>query len=110
MPKKKIIEITAFIQKFLNERRIKVDKIILFGSYGRGDFTQSSDVDIAIISRDFEHKDVFEKARMLKGLNWSLVKAFVLPFDIVPLALSEWEGDSSLLAQFVHQGRQIPAL
>lgn len=109
MPKKKIIEIAAFIQKFLHRRRVRVEKIILFGSYARGDFSEDSDVDIAIVSKDFEDKDIFEKAQMLKGLNWSLVKTFVLPFDIVPLASSEWEHSSSLIAQFARQGRQILA-
>ena len=38
----------------LGEHGIRVDAVILFGSYARGDFSSSSDLDLIIISSDWE--------------------------------------------------------
>jgi predicted nucleotidyltransferase len=47
--------ITAGILLFLNEvkRKYAVDKAYIFGSYAKGMATDWSDIDLAIISRDF---------------------------------------------------------
>lgn len=42
-------------------RYIKVERIILFGSYGYGAPRKDSDFDIAVISEDFERMSVLEK-------------------------------------------------
>ena len=101
---KKIIN---FIKDFCQQRTIKINKIILFGSCARNNFSAESDMDIAIVSNDFEQKDIFKRTDMLKGLNWSLVERFMLPFDIVPISLSEWKESSSLIVEFVKQGKEV---
>ncbi len=103
MAKGKVKEVIKLLRDFLAQRNIRVDKIVVFGSQARGDFRPDSDIDIAIVSKDFEGKDIFEKAEMLKGLKWFLVERLLFSFDIVPLSPSEWNG-SSLIAQFVKEG------
>ncbi len=44
---------------------ITVDKIILYGSYADGHPTEWSDIDIAVISRDFEGKNRLDIQGML---------------------------------------------
>lgn len=107
MPKRKIREIASFINGYLKRRGIKIEKLILFGSYARKTSRKDSDVDIAIVSRDFNKKDTFERARMLKGLDWSLVNKFMLPFDIVPLSLREWQESSSVIVSFAQNGQEV---
>lgn len=107
MPKKRIKKVIEFIKNFLEGRGIAINKIVLFGSYANSSFQQNSDVDIAIVSRDFERKNIFQRAQMLKGLDWALVGRFMLPFDIVPLSLKEWDQSDSLIAEFAHQGQEL---
>ena len=95
MSKKRIKVILKFIKDFLDSRQIKTDRLILFGSYARKTQTKDSDIDIAVVSRDFENKNIFKRSQMLTGLDWILVKEFKLPFDIIPLSLKEWK-DSPL--------------
>mgnify|MGYP001111878776 CR=1 FL=1 len=38
----------------LNKHGINVEKAYLYGSYARGNYHKDSDIDIAIISRDFQ--------------------------------------------------------
>ena len=35
------------------EQRVRVDQIILFGSWARGDATEDSDIDLLVVSPDF---------------------------------------------------------
>jgi len=42
-------------------KHIKVDRVILFGSYGYGVPRKDSDFDIAVISEDFERMSALEK-------------------------------------------------
>lgn len=49
-------EVVDFLSNF-----IKVEKAVLFGSYGYGTPRKDSDFDIAIISEDFERMSVLEK-------------------------------------------------
>jgi predicted nucleotidyltransferase len=93
------------IKDFLRGRNIVADNIVVFGSYARGDYRDDSDIDIAIISRDFEGKDIFQKADMLKGLRWALVNKIFLPIDIVLLSLSEWTESTSLTVEFIKSGK-----
>ncbi len=44
---------------------ISVQKVILFGSQAKGTFRKDSDIDIAIVSRDFEKMGLWEKAKYL---------------------------------------------
>lgn len=104
MAKEKIREIAAAIKDFLGGRNIAVNKIVAFGSYVKGGYTKDSDIDIAIISQDFEGKDIFQKAEMLKGLEWYLVEKFMLPFDIIPISLRDWDASSSLIVEYVKEG------
>lgn len=101
-------EVAGQIRSFLEVRKIKVDKIVLFGSYIKGNYKKDSDIDIAIISRDFDGKDIFQKVVMLKGLKWYLVEKFSFPFDIIPVSLKEWQGSSSLMVDFIKEGEVLP--
>ena len=46
-------------------RHIKIDKMILFGSYNNGNPREDSDFDIAVISKDFEKMSLLKKMELL---------------------------------------------
>lgn len=47
-------------------------KIILFGSYARNEADEYSDVDILVVSNNFQKEDLFERALKLHGLVYDL--------------------------------------
>ena len=55
--KNSIIKTIQYLQN-----QITVTEVILFGSYATGTQHQHSDIDIAVISPDFENKDISFKA------------------------------------------------
>ena len=65
-------KIMKSIQKYIEKisKYYKIDAIILFGSYAKGNENEDSDSDIAIISSDF--KDVIDDGAKLIGLTWKI--------------------------------------
>ena len=60
------------INKFISEikKQYNVITIILFGSYAKGTENENSDIDIAIISDDFD--DIYECMANLMGMTWDI--------------------------------------
>lgn len=60
------------IQKYIEKisQYYKIEAIILFGSYAKGTENEDSDIDIAIISSDFD--DIIEDGAKLIGLTWKI--------------------------------------
>ncbi len=65
-------EIMESIQKYIKKisEHYKIEAIILFGSYAKGTENEDSDIDIAIISSDFN--DIIEDGAKLIGLTWKI--------------------------------------
>lgn len=69
MDKKKIIDL---LNKFLEKvRDIDLQKVILFGSQATGQATEESDIDLIIVSRDFEKMNFFKRASTMRKI-WNL--------------------------------------
>lgn len=56
------------IQKYAQKicENYKIEAIILFGSYAKGTNNESSDIDIAIITDDFENDIIDEELKLMK--------------------------------------------
>lgn len=65
-------EIMYSINKFIEEikKHYNITTIILFGSYAKGTENADSDIDIAIISDDFE--DIYDCMADLMGMTWDI--------------------------------------
>ncbi len=52
------------LKKFKKElsKNIKIDQMIFFGSRARGDFREESDIDLIIVSKDFENRNFLKRA------------------------------------------------
>jgi len=54
-----VYEIDRFMKRV--KKIISVEKVIVFGSRARGDYLADSDVDLIIVSRDFEGVPFYER-------------------------------------------------
>jgi predicted nucleotidyltransferase len=65
-------EIDGIIQSFAVAlmARIRVEAIILYGSYARGTAYEQSDVDIAVISPDFEGVPMYRRQEVIADLTY----------------------------------------
>ena len=76
-------EIKKFIKRLSS--KIEIKKIIIFGSTARGNRLKQSDVDLIVISDDFEKMPLNERFRIVY-MEWP--KA--IDADIIPLTESEF--------------------
>lgn len=65
-------DIKNSINKFVKaiKKQYNITGIILFGSYAKGTENEDSDIDIAVISDDFE--DIYEVMSVLMGMTWDI--------------------------------------
>lgn len=65
-------EIENSIKKYIKEvkKQYSIDKVIIFGSYAKGQVTKNSDIDLAIVSPDI--KDKYDDMAKLMGLTWGI--------------------------------------
>jgi uncharacterized protein len=99
----RIQQIIAFLKHQLEKKSLRVDRVILFGSYAHGKPHKDSDLDIAVISPDFEKMGLYERACALSDAEISVVHEFRIPLDLVALSPTEYEIQESPIAHFVHE-------
>ena len=87
MDKKAALKVLSRFKKGLECRGIRVDKLILFGSYATGVNREGSDIDVVVISKDFAGKDFWERTEILSDIIYELFE----PIEAVALTPEEWE-------------------
>jgi predicted nucleotidyltransferase len=84
--KRLIVDIVAKYADAVN-KEIKVDKIILYGSYSKGNPHKDSDIDVAVISPDFTGDKIEDRLHLMK-CRWNIdLRIEPMPFrpeDFVP--------------------------
>jgi predicted nucleotidyltransferase len=107
MPKKKIQEIIRFLEENLRKQNLNISKIAIFGSQAKGSATGESDLDIVIVSKDFQGRDIFERVKLIKEPEILTIKKFMVPLDIITMTPEEFESESSLIAAYAREGEIV---
>ncbi|MCL6472589.1 MAG: nucleotidyltransferase domain-containing protein [Firmicutes bacterium] len=83
------------IDRFIRvaEKKINIEKVILFGSYATGEVHEWSDIDIAVISSDFKDMDNRERLLLLNRIAWD---AGVTEIDALGYTRQEFDSDDPL--------------
>lgn len=89
----------------LKNAGVRIDKVILYGSYAKGNPREESDIDVAVISRHFG-KDKIEEGMLLFRIAGE-VDARIEP---VPISLESYENDTwiPLIYEVRKNGLTIP--
>ena len=94
MDKNIVVTAINFLKKCLTKKGINISKIILFGSYANGIPNHESDIDLVIVSNDFDGKNIFERANLTKEAEILTIKKYLIPLDIITLSDKEIETQS----------------
>ena len=103
MDKRAVLEIISSFRNAIESRGIKVDKLILFGSYSTGQYRQDSDIDIVVISRDFQNKSYWERIDILSDAIYALFE----PIEATAFTPDEWKNRESIIADFAQNGEIV---
>ena len=104
MDKKQALKI---IQKYVGKLRqegISVDRVILYGSYAAGKERSDSDIDVAIVSKDFG------KDRVEEGITLYRIAGKVDPrLEPVPFSTRAYENDTwvPLIYEIKTRGQEL---
>jgi predicted nucleotidyltransferase len=91
MDKATIDEVIDFLKQSLKESGIQVDSIALFGSALNGNMNEDSDIDLIIISSDFEKLDLFERAKLTMKSETETLRKYKISMDIINLSPEEYQ-------------------
>ena len=103
MDKKAALKILARFRKAIESQRIKLDKLILFGSYATGANREGSDIDVVVISKDFAGKDYWERTEILSQAIYDVFE----PIEAVALTPEEWENRESAIVEYARTGEIV---
>ena len=103
MDKNAAIDIIRRYKKAIEARNIRVDKIVLFGSYAFGNQREGSDIDVAVISDDFHGKGYWDRIDVLSD---ALCEVFE-PIEAIALTTEEWERGDKDIIEFARSGEVI---
>ncbi|MEM2273978.1 MAG: nucleotidyltransferase domain-containing protein [Thermofilum sp.] len=82
----------------LLSQRIKVKEAYLFGSYAKGTWLKTSDVDLVVVSEDFRGMKFLERLDLINELQWKAqIKPFVEAIPLTPEEFAERLQESALL-------------
>ena len=101
------IEVARYLGERVEEAGVHVAKLILFGSHGRGTAGEESDVDVVVISEDFQGKDLFERVKITGPANAKTIRHFKAPVDVIAMTPEELESPDSLVAQVAREGMAL---
>lgn len=97
-----LTEIKKYVQ-FINTK-IKIDKIVLFGSYAKSTASGESDIDLAIVSSDFGKSPLTEKMDLYEWRYQAQLATDIQPF---PFSLVEYDGDHFFVEEIRKTGIDI---
>jgi predicted nucleotidyltransferase len=102
MAEKSVLNAIKFLGKCLGQHGVRISRIILFGSWAQGSARADSDIDIVVISDDFEGKSIFERAAMLRNARMKTLDRYLYPMDI--LLKTSGEYNDSLISLYADKG------
>ena len=105
MVKQELLRTKNILSVLFRERKIKLDRVVFFGSQVTSKAGKDSDIDIIAVSKNFRGKDIFAKIEMANGISAALVKVLHKPVDLLYYSDKEWESGSSIIMNTAkHEG------
>jgi len=103
MDKKTVLAIISDFKKAIESAGVRPQKMILFGSYAVGRQRQDSDIDVVVISEDFENKNYWERIDILSAAIYKVFK----PIEAVAMTPREWQAGDSVIADYARNGEVV---
>lgn len=103
MDKESVIKVINRLKKILEGKNIILQKIILFGSYTKKTNTAFSDIDVILISDDFQPLSYWERIGIISDAIYEIFE----PIEAYSFTQEEWEKKDSFLTDFAKGGEII---
>jgi len=101
MDKTTINNVVSYLHESLVANGLKDNRIALFGSALNGNMHSNSDIDIIVVSKNFENKDIFERIDMTSKAQLEVQRKYVIPIDILLKTPQEYQNQSYFESKIV---------
>lgn len=92
----------------MGRQGIEITNLVLFGSQSDGTATNSSDVDIALISPSFQNLNSLQRRKRVKPALYWIIEKYKVPIDLILLTPEEFDKESSIRMSFIRNGVNVP--
>jgi len=106
MDKREVLKIIDDFKDILKDKGYTTKKIILFGSYSaksREKVREDSDIDMVIISDDFEGLNYWQRVNIIV----EIIKKLFYPIDVYLFTTKEWEKGDSMIIDYAKKGEVV---
>lgn len=100
--KSEIISTIKECLKELEKCNIKIEKAILFGSYANGNYNEWSDIDVALVSEDFEGDRFIDRIKVR-----DITRKINIDFEPIPLRPEDFKAPNPFVTQILNDGQFI---
>ena len=107
MGKDQAIKVIRKFIKALKQEGISVDRVILYGSYAKGKIRPDSDIDVAVVSKQFG------RDRVEEGMNLFRIAGKIDPrIEPIPISSESYEKDTwiPLIYEIKEKGIEVELL
>jgi predicted nucleotidyltransferase len=105
MDKKAVVAVVERFTCELQARGIRPQMVILYGSQAAGTATETSDIDVVVISESFSGKSYWERIEVLT----EAIYAVYAPVEAVAMTPEEWEAGDSAIVDYAGKGEVLYA-
>ena len=96
IPEKALRAIRELIDKL--SEKIDIEEVYLFGSYAKGTWLKTSDIDLIIVSPNFENMPLLKRLDMINEAQWKAsIQPYIEAIPLTPKELKEKIQKSTLL-------------
>ena len=103
MDKESVLTIIADFNAEMEALGTRPSKVILYGSYARGDWHEWSDIDLVVVSPDFEGMGYWDRIEVLTEAIYRVRQ----PIEAVAMDPDQWDRGDSMLAQIAREGELV---
>ena len=103
MDKNQVLNIISQFRDSLTRHGVTVDNMVLYGSYSNDTFHEGSDIDLVVISYDFQGKGFLDRIDMMLDALCEVFK----PIEAYPMTPQEYEKGDSMIALFAREGEVV---
>jgi predicted nucleotidyltransferase len=103
MDKLAVLKIIGQFKDALEKKGIKIERIVLYGSYAAGTQQEGSDIDLVVISNDFTGMGYWLRIDLLSAAIYEVFK----PIEAVAMTRAEWEKGDSFIVDFARNGEVV---
>ena len=103
MDKKTVLKIIQDFINSLQKKGIKIDMLVLYGSYANMTYHEASDIDLVVVSQSFRGKSFWERVDILSEVIYELFQ----PIEAVAITPEEWTEKKSFVVDYASTGEII---